>query len=137
MSRRTRRLSEAPDLAANGGSLAIELRPDGVLELVRLSPSDRRVAALSITRDELSALADLAYLAELALEPPRGARAPGPSIYPVPDSAAKSVGEGWRKFYWDVWKKHLDAAMPAAKTKPARKAAAKKKAPARKKAAAR
>ena len=51
----------------------------------------------------------------------------------VPDHDFKGVTSGWKVYYWDPWKKHLEPPKPAAKK--AKKSAA-KKSPARKKTAA-
>ena len=50
----------------------------------------------------------------------------------VPDNAVKDVAAGWRKFYWDPWKKHLEPPKPAAKKSAAKKAPARKKTAAKK-----
>lgn len=50
----------------------------------------------------------------------------------VPDTGVKSVTAGWKKFYWDPWKKHLEPAKPAAKKSAAKKAPARKKTAAKK-----
>jgi hypothetical protein len=80
---KARKLASTVDITTDGlGDLSIEQLADGTLQIVRRDHSGRQVAALALSRRELSTLADTLNLALIELRtPPVSARASGPSRY--------------------------------------------------------